>query len=117
MSWNDWEGKRVFLSGPITGYEDYNKPAFEKAERDIRERGASHVYNPVRNAPEGGEPVKRHEHYMLLTLHCLTQMAWDSTECKPIFDLVAMLPGWQLSMGAKIEKAVAHACGIKVVEL
>lgn len=110
----DFEGKRVYLSGPVTNKEGWNKEAFDEAERRLRELGASHVFNPVRNVPlEGHE--KPHAHYMLLSLHCLTQHLWDGDECKPAFDCVVLLPGWDRSAGARTEHDAACACGIQCV--
>lgn len=111
----DFNGKRVFLSGPVTGMPDWNRKAFLDAEVRLREAGASHVYNPARHAEEWA--AAPHESAMLATLHCLTQHAIEGARYAPVFDIIALLPGWRQSKGALDEYHVARACGIRAVEL
>ena len=47
------EGRAVYLSGPMTGREDWNRAAFAEAERACRDVGACHVFNPAKDAPKG----------------------------------------------------------------
>ena len=108
------KGKNVFLSGPMTGLADYNRPAFNDAERRVKEMGAADVFNPAHFGL--GRP---HESYMLDTLSELTVGVWDDTLMRyvPYWDVIAMLPCWRRSHGAKVEKAVADAIGVEVVGL
>lgn len=108
----DFDGKAVFISGPMTGYEDYNRDAFDLAEMEINARGAIDVYNPARFADDGSLP---HEHYMAKTLHDLTEF-FEGRPNRPYYDAVVLLEGWERSEGAKAEKAVAEVCGIAVYE-
>ena len=109
-----FDGKHVYLSGPMTGLEDYNRPAFNAAEERVRAEGAADVFNPAHFGL--GRP---HESYMLDTLHELTQSVWDDGLMRyvPYWDVIAMLPRWAFSKGAKVERAVAEAIGVEVVEL
>ena len=40
-------GRRVYLSGPMTGIKDWNKAEFDEAEKRLRELGAQEPYNPA----------------------------------------------------------------------
>ena len=103
----------VFLSGPMTGIEGWNRAAFEEAERAMRDMGAAHVFNPARTSV-GVEDDYPHSFFMRRTLHALTHRdagGW------PAYDLLVRLPGWEASDGAQVEVAVAKACGIAVCDL
>lgn len=115
----DFSGKRVFLSGPMTGLPGFNRKAFMEAEGRLYAAGAADVYNPARLVDMddvGGTP---HERYMARTLHELTSHNWTASGgwFTPYYDCVALLPGWESSDGALAEIAVAQAVGIRTVEL
>lgn len=97
-------GKCIYLSGAMSGCEDWNKPLFDKWEQIFYRSGANYVHNPAATALIDHD--KPHEFYMRRDLFELT---------RGVYDFVAMLPGWAKSDGAKIEKAVAEACGIELV--
>jgi hypothetical protein len=83
----------VFLSGPITGVEDYREK-FAAAEAQLIDQGHV-VLNPA-VLPFGLE----HGQYMAI--------------CYPMLvcaDEVAQLPGWENSTGALIEHRWAQALG------
>ena len=103
----------VFLSGPMTGIEGWNRAAFEEAERAMRDMGAAHVFNPARTSV-GVEDDYPHSFFMRRTIHALTHRdagGW------PAYDLLVRLPGWEASEGAQVEVAVAKACGIAVCDI
>jgi hypothetical protein len=112
MSKQRFEGKVVYLSGPITGVENYNRDAFADAKRAVLEGGAEYVHDPSVESC-GGRP---HEWWMRRALSELTQEGMDANG-NPFYGCVAMLPGWERSDGAKVERMCAEACGIEVVEL
>ena len=108
--------KVVYLAGPMRGYKDYNFPAFDRAERILRNKG----YHPVSPAAMdrlfegwGAAPPEG--------------IAFTPQDCKRFIlrDLVALmdcdaiccLPGWQDSKGAKLEVALAQFLGLEEVEL
>ena len=84
--------KKVYISGPMQGIEDFNYPAFNQAERELKEAGFV-VINPTRH-PEGLE----YEQYM--------QYAMLDVE---ICDIVMLLPNWTGSPGAKREAKKAYS--------
>jgi len=120
----DLNGKRVFISGPMSGLKRYNVAAFAEAHADIREAGAGDVFNPAINyLQEYGERAERkvHADYMADCLHELTERKYFGvtlSEYSPMkYDLLVSLPGWERSEGARFEREVAQACNIPVCDL
>lgn len=114
------KGKRVFLSGPITGMPDYNRELFAEAEKYLRGSGARWVYNPSKLSPRSGSP-KLHAEYMRETLHELTASSdtrgTNKNQRGLYYDAIVLLPGWKSSVGARMEMAVAESIGMEVIEL
>lgn len=96
------EGVDWYISGPMTGIEDFNYPAFEEAARFLREQGFS-VDSP-------------HEHFGGdQSLELTEYLRHDISES--ILKLrrgLIMLPGWETSVGAYVEVTVALAIGLEV---
>jgi hypothetical protein len=92
---------RVYIAGPMRGYEEYNYPAFNRAAERFRAFGHE-VVNPV-EINHGPEDPGTHppEHYVR---NDLREMA---ARCNAI----ALLPGWEASVGARCEVAVALTLG------
>lgn len=91
----------IYISGPMTGYPDFNYPAFYKAEHALRGAG----YTVVNPAAFGGAHQTGLDYSGLLKRDIRLLL-----ECTGI----AMLDGWLESVGAKTEHQVAHACGIEI---
>ena len=106
----DLTGKAVYLSGKMTGVENWNYDQFKNATEKLLNDNAAFVFNPAFREVKDPKP---HEYYMLIDLHELTQSIND----KPIYDVIAMLPGWEESQGAQVERDVAIACGLEVMYL
>ena len=101
------QGKAVYLSAPMTGMPDFNSAALEAAERECWLSGAIGVYNPKSLIGMG-----------------LTHEQCMATDLKALFDMgdladvvLVQLPGWRKSEGARLEHAVAVACGIETKEV
>lgn len=98
----------VYVAGPMTGYDNYNYPAFHAAVADLRARGidavsTAHDANGVAVDPPTPEEAKSWEYYVRLAL----RMVLDS-------DAIALLPGWEESTGALLEVEVAKALNMPV---
>ena len=89
----------VYLSGPITGVPDYWK-AFEQAEEELNARRCL-VLNPA-HLPEGMSTRQ----YMHVDFAMVD-----------IADIVVMLPGWENSKGAKLERDYCIYTDKPVIEL
>lgn len=101
----------LYTSGPVTGIEHDNVTNFRRAQRLLTEAGYE-AFIPH----EIVEPDDNHKEAMLLCVHELTAptIKRGVVYGSPRYDGLALLPGWEQSEGAKLEKAVAEACGIPV---
>lgn len=91
----------LYIAGPMSGLPDFNYPAFNEAEGQLR-AASFEVENPARNP----EPSPEHDDdqwrgYMRMALRQLA-----------LCDGVALLPGWKASRGANIEKRLAEDLGL-----
>lgn len=95
------KGKKVYLSGPITGIKNY-KGLFLFAEELAKMCDVSRIFNPASQIPDSlgyEDAMKR----------CVAALAE--------YDTIMLLPGWTVSKGAKIEHDIALACGMNVIDL
>lgn len=95
-------GWRVYLSGPMTGIEDHNYPSFTDATTHLRELGFI-VYNPAENF--GGVKGLPRKEYMRVDLIHLLQA-----------ELLILLPSWETSDGATLEKRIADELELDIYE-
>ncbi|ROM84903.1 hypothetical protein BK652_10010 [Pseudomonas brassicacearum] len=91
---------RLYLAGPMTGFEDFNFPAFNKMAADLRAQGYV-VENPAAHGVVDGADWADYMAYDLTRLGLCGQ--------------VAVLPGWENSKGARLEVHIARELGMKVV--
>ena len=97
---SDIKGKRVYLSGPITNTKNY-KGLFMFAEALVDFGEAKQTYNPTSQIPSSSSWEQ--------AMHrCLSEIT--------NYDTVVMLPGWNASRGARLERDVALACGMHIVD-
>lgn len=92
---------KVFISGPMRGIADYNKPAFDEAEKKLKDMNFS-VFNPS---------------------WLMYDDNWDRKDILAI-DICALskcryilqLPGWEKASGARLEWDYASNAGILPLE-
>ncbi len=92
---------KIYISGQISGLtpEEY-APLFQTAEKRLKEQGYD-VINPLNNGVAPGEPWQEH---MKADIRLLL-------EC----DAIYMLPNWELSTGATLERNIAQTLGLEVL--
>lgn len=100
---------KLYLAGPMRGIPEYNFPAFDLYAGRLRREGHI-VFSPADGdrwllLSTGREPDAR-ECFALDT-------QWLCREA----DGIVLMPGWENSLGAKAEKALAEAIGLPVTEL
>ena len=92
------EPNRLYLAGPMSGHEDANYPAFNAAAALLRGHGYV-VENPAEIGDLGSHYTDLLKEDIRILLDC---------------DGVAVLEGWWLSNGARLEANVAGIIGLPV---
>lgn len=116
MQHGTFTGKTIYISGKITGVDNYQE-RFNTVENMLYKAGAKYVFNPAKAIKE----TETHKAAMLECLFVLTSFntiinsrTQDAT-VTPYFDYILMLPDCEDSKGALMEYEVANACGIPVL--
>ena len=91
---------RVYVAGPMTGIADFNYPAFNAMADQLRAQGYE-VENPA-------------DHGIIEGAQWADYMAYDLTRLG-LCGVIALLPGWEKSEGAKLEVLIAERLGMTVV--
>lgn len=107
------KGKRIYLCAPYV--EGESTKAVRRARRALIKNGAASVMAPCEYIAEG----TTRERGMLLHLQTLTSTVTCSAHDtgQPLYDLMALLDGWEGDPGCRLEHEVAEAIGIPVIEL
>lgn len=114
---------KIYLAGPMRGYENFNFPAFDKAALALRKTNEL-VFSPAERDRDvhGGELEKNatgnedeaaSNHGFSLREALKADMDWICDHAEAI----ALLPGWEKSTGATAEHALARALGLTVMIL
>lgn len=103
---------KVYLAGPMRGIPKSNFPAFDAAAEALRAAGHT-VFNPADHDRKcgltGGKELTHEQRQAVFKA--------DTNFICTKAEAVALLPGWSKSLGAKAEKALAEAIGLKVIYL
>lgn len=101
--------RKIYIAGPMTGYPQFNYPAFCEAAAKLRAEGWE-VFSPAEigidrygDDSEGMKMTRR---------QCLAfELTWIALQA----DAIYLLPGWNESTGARTEKALADALGLEII--
>ena len=91
---------RVYISGPMSGLPNYNREAFHDMERHLLSLGHRDIFNPA-NLPPGHD----WQYYMAI---CLEEVAKSHR--------IIMLAGWDKSLGACMEHALAVCLKLQIIK-
>lgn len=112
---------KIYIAGPMYGYPDKNKTSFQFA-RDMLEKlhqvPEASISNPWEIAPYDHEGERCPNGQRKVNEY--DQHAAGCYYRTDLFELLqchaaVFLPGWENSVGARLEMQVATACGIKIV--
>lgn len=105
--------KRVYLAGPMTGYEDYNFPAFHRYAAYLRSLGAT-VFSPAENdLILYGSDFLEHPERAEFRKCMEDDLRWI---CR-YADAIAVMPGYEKSKGVNVELTLARAIGLEEIHL
>lgn len=102
--------KSIYVAGPMTGYEDFNFPAFHKTSLHLRSLGYN-VFSPAEADLErygSLEETKLKCNYR----DCLrVDLNWILDNA----DAIYLLKGWENSLGTAAELALAKALKLEIL--
>lgn len=104
--------KSIYLAGPMTGYPEFNFPAFFAAQTAYEAKGWI-VWNPANKEAELGTTEAKS--FAQGDTAGLVAEGWDwknafTWDCQKVIesDAICLLVGWEKSTGARAEWAVAQ---------
>jgi len=95
--------KPLYIAGPMTGYDDFNFPAFHAAAAFLRSLDFD-VINPAENFD--GDQSLGWQTYLREAVKQVSES-----------DGIVLLPGWKASKGARLERHIAIELGLEVTTL
>ncbi len=115
---------RIYLAGPMRGYENFNFPAFHIAASYLRSLGHE-VFSPAERDTEhygadisqGNKTGSEEEAKKNYGFNLREALAADLKYICEEAEAIALLPGWTDSKGVAAEKATAEALGLKKIHL
>lgn len=115
---------RVYLAGPMRGIKYFNFPAFNNYAVSLRKMGHE-VFSPAEKDNEfhktdisagnesGDLALASEQHGFDLREALLRDCSYLCLHA----ECIALLPGWEKSLGAKAERALAEALGLDIIYL
>lgn len=104
---------RIYLAGAMTGIKDHNFPLFDHVTEQLRQQGHD-VFNPAELTKSVWGSLARfiemspNEQLDSSKALLAKELSWICLNAEALF----LLPGWELSAGARAEYAAAFACKI-----
>ena len=97
----------MFLSGPMTGIEDYNFPLFDRVAKELEDKGVE-VVNPARICRK----FKRES--VLSSKEVFNKMIDEQQVAEMECNAILLLPGWENSKGVRLELKTALNLGLEI---
>lgn len=107
---------KYYVAGPMTGFPQFNFPAFDSAAADLRGRGFD-VVSPAEMDNEETRAMAMASPDGAPGSGSSNGETWGDFLARDVklvadqVDGIAVLPGWQNSKGARLETFVAFICG------
>lgn len=106
----DSDDRKIYIAGPMSGHRLYNFPEFFAVAIFLRRHGWD-VHNPAEHdmaqgIDPSGPPISE-ERYNNLMREDILAICCECTD-------VVFLAGWENSRGARVERAVAEAIGLRL---
>ena len=98
--------KRIFIAGPMRGYEKYNFPKFDRIEKLLNDFGIDCV-NPGRISRRFKEKDVNSD------ISVYNEMVRLQQEAERTCDSILLLDGWQWSKGVQLEVKTAAELGMQ----
>lgn len=95
---------KIYIAGPMRGIPDCNRPAFRLAADRWAQQGYT-VFTPTSLSDSIGLVEGAERHGIRHVLVCIDEA-----------DGVALLPGWEESVGVTLELAYAQFLGLKIFD-
>lgn len=102
------KNKKVFISGPMRGYEKYNFPKFDRIEKILTDNGIECV-NPARISR------KFKEVEILNSENKFNEMVKQQQEAEKTCNALLLLDGWQHSKGVMLELKTAIDLDVQIL--
>lgn len=101
---------KVYIAGPMTGYPEFNQKAFAEAEQLLMQAG----FEPVNPATAHGEDLDGTTGDEKHSQEELREIIRTDLDLLQGCGAIRMLKGWEKSLGARAEHAVAVWMGLEV---
>ncbi|MCM8532481.1 MAG: DUF4406 domain-containing protein [Lentisphaeraceae bacterium] len=95
------KGIKIYISGPMTGLPEFNRPLFNKVEKELKAVGFNNITNPAQPPKQESRRDNMRQDIKALC------------EC----DLLVTLPNWRQSKGATLEVQVAQEIGTGILAI
>lgn len=102
---------RAYLSGPMSGYLNYNYPVFSEVAAWLRDQGGFEVISPAEMGVMPCEPGSAEYEQALATQLAIIRCTFGPD------DMIALLPGWSKSKGSRAGLEAALDVGMGVLSI
>lgn len=113
----------TYVSGPMRGFPKFNFPLFDGVRDALLHSGVQKVFNPADHDREvnpgceqypGFEQGDLQQYHQHCNQHFERLLVWDLGVIGEHCDSIVLLPGWENSTGAKIERFIAETYGLDI---
>ena len=101
--------EKIFISGPMTGYPDFNFPLFNAVSKILIQKGFD-VVNPVNIC------LKYKKEKVLSDKDVFTAMIDEQQKEERKCTVLLLLPGWEDSVGVRLELQTAIELKMKIIQ-